>query len=92
MIDKEELGQILKFVSEYWEKLRDEPDNDSLKVLPSKFWMKSLGGPVTTLMYIEDEDMEKAFREVLTRWQAKGQQNGTDLPTKSPDLIQIGRR
>ena len=41
---------------------------------------------------IEDEDMEKAFREVLTRWQAKGQQNGTDLPTKSPDLIQIGRR
>ena len=103
MIDKEELGQILKFVSEYWEKLRDEPDNDSLKVLPSKFWMKSLGGPVgneksvkgrwvTTLMYIEDEDMEKAFREVLTRWQAKGQQNGNDLPTKSPDLIQIGRR
>ena len=103
MIDKEELGQVLKFVSEYWEKLRDEPDNDSLKVLPSKFWMKSLGGPVgneksvkgrwvTTLMYIEDEDMEKAFREVLTRWQAKGQQNGTDLPTKSPDLIQIGRR
>jgi len=103
MIDKEELGQILKFVSEYWEKLRDEPDNDSLKVLPSKFWMKSLGGPVgnaksvkgrwvTTLMYIEDEGMEKAFREVLTRWQAKGQQTGTDLPTKSPDLIQIGRR
>ena len=36
--------------------------------------------------------MEKAFREVLTRWQAKGQQTGTDLPTKSPDLIQIGRR
>ncbi len=103
MIDKEELAQILKFVSEYWEKLKDEPDNDSLKVLPSKFWMKSLGGPVgneksvkgrwvTTLMYIEDEGMEKAFREVLARWQAKGQQNGTDLPTKSPDLIQIGRR
>jgi hypothetical protein len=103
MIDKEELAQILKFVSEYWEKLREEPENDSLKVLPSKFWMKSLGGPVgnersvkgrwvTTLMYIEDEGMEKAFREVLARWQAKGQQNGTDLPTKSPDLIQIGRR
>jgi len=29
---------------------------------------------------------------VLTRWQAKGQQTGTDLPTKSPDLIQIGKR
>jgi len=44
------------------------------------------------LMYLEDEDMEKAFRDVLTRWQAKGQQTATDLPTKSPDLIQIGRR
>ena len=103
MIDKDELGQILKFVSEYWEKLRGEPENEALKILPSKFWMKSLGGPVgnekgvkgrwvTTLMYLEDEEMEKAFREVLTRWQAKGQQTATDLPTKSPDLIQIGRR
>ena len=103
MIDKEELIQVMKFVSEYWEKLKNDPDNDALKILPSKFWMKSLGGPVgndkaikgrwvTTLMYIEDEEMEKAFREVLTRWQTKGQQTGTDLPTKSPDLIQIGKR
>ena len=103
MIDKEELGQIMKFVSEYWEKLKNDPDNESLKILPSKFWMKSLGGPVgaekeakgrwvTTLMYLEDEEMEKAFREVLARWQAKGQQKATDLPTKSPDLIQISRR
>ena len=103
MIDKEELIEVMKFVSEYWEKLKNDPDNDALKILPSKFWMKSLGGPVgnvkgikgrwvTTLMYIEDEGMEKAFREVLARWQAKGQQTGTELPTKSPDLIQIGRR
>ena len=103
MIDKEELGQIMKFVSEYWEKLKNDPDNESLKILPSKFWMKSLGGPVgtekgakgrwvTTLMYLEDEEMEKAFREVLARWQAKGQQKATDPPTKSPDLIQISRR
>jgi len=103
MIDKEELIEVMKFVSEYWEKLKNDPDNDALKILPSKFWMKSLGGPVgndkaikgrwvTTLMYIEDEEMEKAFREVLTRWQTKGQQTGTDLPTKSPDLIQIGKR
>ena len=103
MIDKEELGQIMKFVAEYWEKLKSDSDNEALKILPSKFWMKSLGGPVgnekgakgrwvTTLMYLEDEEMEKAFREVLTRWQAKGQQTATDLPTKSPDLIQIGRR
>jgi len=103
MIDKEELAQIMKFVSEYWEKLKNDPDNDALKILPAKFWMKSLGGPVgndkttkgrwvTTLMYLEDEEMEKSFREVLARWQAKGQQTATDLPTKSPDLIQIGRR
>ena len=103
MIDKEELGQIMIFVSEYWEKLKNDPDNEALKILPSKFWMKSLGGPVgiekgakgrwvTTLMYLEDEEMEKAFREVLARWQAKGQQKATDLPTKSPDLIQISRR
>ena len=103
MIDKEEFGQIMKFVSEYWEKLKNDPDNEALKILPSKFWMKSLGGPVgiekeskgrwvTTLMYLEDEEMEKAFREVLARWQAKGQQKATDLPTKSPDLIQISRR
>lgn len=103
MIDKEELAQIMKFVSEYWEKLKNDPDNDALKILPSKFWMKSLGGPVgnekttkgrwvTTLMYLEDEEMEKSFREVLARRQAKGQQTATDLPTKSPDLIQIGRR
>ena len=41
-------------------------------------------------MYTEDPDMDKAFKEVLTRWQVKGQQTSTDLPTKSPDLIQIG--
>ena len=37
MIDKEELAQIMKFVSEYWEKLKNDPDNDALKILPSKF-------------------------------------------------------
>ena len=46
MIDKEELGQITKFVAEYWEKLKNDSDNDALKILPSKYWMKSLGGPV----------------------------------------------
>ena len=99
MIDKNELNQILAFVSKKWTDLSRDPDNKALKSLPSAFWMNSLGGPtnnkgrwVTTLMYIEDEEMEKAFREVLTRWQTKGQQTGTELPTKSPDLIQIGRR
>ena len=46
MIEKEELGHIMKFIAEYWEKLEKEPDNDAFKILPSKFWMKSLGGPV----------------------------------------------
>ena len=41
-------------------------------------------------MYTEDPEMDKAFKEVLTRWQVKGQQSSTNLPTKSPDLIQIG--
>ena len=101
LIEKEEIGKVLQFVSEYWEKLKNDPDNESLKILPSKFWMKSFGGPVgnaqgpkgrwiTTLMYTEDPEIDKAFKEVLTRWQVKGQQTSTDLPTKSPDLIQIG--
>ena len=102
MIEKAEIGQILQFIIEYWENLKNDPDNESLKILPSKFWMKSLGGPVgnnagpkgrwiTTLMYTEDPDMDKAFKEVLTRWQTKGQQTETELPKKSPDLVQIGR-
>ena len=36
MIDKEELGQIMKFVSEYWEKLKNDSDNEALKILPTK--------------------------------------------------------
>ena len=101
MIDKDEVSTILEFLSEYWDKLKNDPENEALKILPSKFWMKSIGGPVgnkegvkgswvTTLMYTEDPEMDKAFKEVLTRWQTKGQQSSTDLPTKSPDLIQIG--
>ena len=82
MIEKEEIGQVLQFVSEYWDKLKNDPNNEALKILPSKFWMKSFGGPVgnnkghkgrciTTLMYTEDSDVDKAFKEVLTRWQTK---------------------
>ena len=46
MIEKDEIAEILRFVSEYWDKLKNEPENEALKMLPSKFWMKSLGGPV----------------------------------------------
>jgi len=101
MIDKDEIAHVLQIVSEYWDRLKDDSENDALKILPSKFWMKSLGGPVgdvqspkgrwiTTLMYTEDPAMDQAFKEVLTRWQTKGQQSPTSLPTKSPDLIKIG--
>ena len=103
MIEKEEVGEILQFVSEYWNQLKNDPENESVKMLPSKFWMKSIGGPVgnkdgpkgrwiTTLMYTEDPEMDKAFKEVLTRWQTKGQQTSTELPKKSPDLIKITKR
>ena len=101
MIEQDELKEILDFVSEYWVKLRNDSGNEAMKILPSKFWMKSLGGPVgdvqnpkgrwiTTLMYTEDPGMDQAFKEVLTRWQTKGQHTSHDLPTKSPDLIKIG--
>ena len=52
MIDKDEIAQVLQFVSEYWDRLKDDSENDALKILPSKFWMKSLGGPVGDLSLI----------------------------------------
>ena len=90
MIDKNELNQILAFVSKKWTDLSRDPDNKALKSLPSAFWMNSLGGPagnkgrwVTTIMYTENEDEANRFKDVLTRWQSKPQQ------PKSPDLVQI---
>ena len=90
MIDKNELNQILAFVSKKWTDLSRDPDNKALKSLPSGFWMNSLGGPagnkgrwVTTIMYTENEDDANKFKDVLLRWQSKPQQ------PKSPDLINI---
>jgi len=90
MIDKNELNQILAFVSKKWTDLSRDPDNKALKSLPSAFWMNSLGGPggnkgrwVTTIMYTENEDEANRFKDVLIRWQSKPQQ------PKSPDLVQI---
>ncbi len=102
MIEKEELDLILSYLIEYWNNLRNDSENEAIKALPSKFWMKSLGGPVgnkekqkgrwvTTLMYTEDEGLADAFKEVLMRWQSKGQQQNVELPTKPPDLIKINR-
>ena len=90
MIDKNELNQILAFVSKRWTDLSRDPDNKALKSLPSNFWMNSIGGPagkdgrwVTTIMYTESEEEANRFKDVLLRWQSMQQQS------KSPDLIQI---
>jgi len=89
MIDKNELNEILAFISKRWTDLSRDPDNKALKSLPSDFWMNSLGGPagkgrwVTTLMYTENEDDANKFKDVLIRWQSKPQQ------PKSPNLVQI---
>ena len=89
MIDKNELNQILAFISKRWTDLSRDPDNKALKSLPSDFWMNSLGGPagkgrwVTTLMYTENEEDANRFKDVLIRWQSKPQQ------PKSSNLVQI---
>ena len=90
MIAKEELVQILQFVSKRWIDISRDPENKAMKTLPSNFWMNSVGGKagkgrwVTMLMYTEEEADANAFKEVLLRWQSKGMQN-----TPSSDLIQI---
>ena len=93
MLEKNELNEILAFISKRWSDLSRDPDNKALKSLPSDFWMNSLGGPagskgrwVTTIMYTENEDDANKFKEVLLRWQSKPQQ------PKSPDLIQISEK
>ncbi|MDH3191961.1 MAG: hypothetical protein OEM18_04680 [Nitrosopumilus sp.] len=93
MIQREELEQILYFVSKRWIDITKEPNNKSMETLPSNFWMSSVGGKagkgrwVTTLMYTENEADANAFKEVLLRWQTKGMEK-----TKAPDLIQIGKK
>lgn len=93
MIRKEELAQILQFVSKRWIGIAEDPDNKIMQTLPNDFWMNSVGGKagkgrwVTMLMYTENEEDANAFKEVLLRWQSKGMQK-----QQSPDLIQIGKK
>jgi len=93
MIDRQELEQILHFVSKRWVDITREPDNKAMKSLPTNFWMNSIGGKagkgrwVTMLMYTESEEDANALKEVLLRWQAKGLQN-----KPSSDLIHIGKK
>ena len=94
MIQKEELEQILHFISKRWIDISRDPENKAMKTLPSDFWMNSVGGKtankgywITSLMYTENEADAAAFKEVLLRWQAKGNEKN-----KGPDLIQIGKK
>ena len=93
MIDRQELEQILHFVAKRWVDITREPDNKAMKLLPTNFWMNSIGGKagkgrwLTMLMYTESEEDANALKEVLLRWQAKGLQNKS-----SSDLIQIGKK
>ena len=93
MIQKDEMVQILEFVSKRWREISKDPDNKAMQTLPSNFWMNSVGGTagkgrwVTMLMYTENEMDAQMFKEVLLKWQAKGMQGN-----QSPDLIQIGKK
>jgi hypothetical protein len=88
MITKEQLDQILHFVSKHWVDLSRSTDHNAFKDLPTNFWMNSVGGKtgsgrwITMLMYTDDETEAETLKEVLLRWQTKGQK-------KSSDLIQI---
>lgn len=96
MIEREELEQILNFVANRWIESTKDPNSKIMENLPSDFWMNSVGGKtakngywVTSLMYTENEADAASFKEVLLRWQAKGQDKNRD---KGPDLIQIGKK
>jgi len=95
MIQKDDLDQILHFVSKRWVDLSRDPQNSTFKNLPANFWMNSIGGKagvgrwVTTLMYTEDEAEAESFKEVLLRWQSKYH---TPKNVGSSDLIQIGKK
>ena len=93
MIQRDELEQILYFVSKRWNDLAKDPLSKALETLPSSFWMNSVGGKagkgiwITALMYTENESDANAFKEVLLRWQTKGMEKN-----QTPDLIQIGKK
>ena len=90
MIGREELEQVLQFVSKRWTDISRDPENKAMKTLPSDFWMNSVGGKagngrwITMLMYTENEEDANSLKEVLLRWQAKGMQK-----TPASDLIQL---
>ena len=95
MIRKEELDQILHFVSQRWIDMSRDPNHKAFAILPTEFWMNSIGGSagkgkwITMLMYTEDQVEAESFKEVLLRWQSKHNSAKHD---DSHDLIQIGKK
>lgn len=94
MITKEELDQILHFVSKRWIDMSRDEKHKAFENMPTDFWMNSMGGTagpgkwVTMLMYTEDAQEAESFKEVLMRWQAKH-----NAPKMGPsDLIQIDKK
>ena len=100
MIEKGDLGKVMSFVASRWAAESRDPDSKLMSDLPNDFWMNSVGGRtanggfwVTTLMYTESEADAAAFREVLLRWQSRGNsKNGAGAGASSgPDLIKISK-
>ena len=44
MITKEELDQVLHFVSKRWIDLSRDPNHKAFQNMPTDFWMNSIGG------------------------------------------------
>lgn len=105
MIEKDDLGKVMNFVASRWAAESRDPDSKLMSDLPNDFWMNSVGGKtanggfwVTTLMYTESEADAAAFREVLLRWQSRGNsKNGAGAAaagagaSSGPDLIKISK-
>lgn len=105
MIQRDQLGQIMSFVASRWVNESKNPASKIMEGLPNDFWMNSVGGKtanggfwITTLMYTESEADAAALKEVLMRWQSRGNnKNGAGGGRRDgsggsgPDLIQISR-
>src|SRR2546425_4719778 len=85
MITKEELDQVLHFVSKRWIDMSRDPNHKAFENMPTDFWMNSMGGAagegrwVTTLMYTEDLQQAESFKDVLLRWQSQRTQKGSRI-------------
>ena len=93
MITKDDLDQVLHFVSKRWIDMSRDPNNKAFENMPTDFWMNSMGGNagegrwITTLMYTEDAQEAESFKEVLMRWQSR-----RNIPGQQSDLVNIRKK